>query len=60
MQLADFDVTAVLGQGSFGKVYLAHLERDPSRHFAIKAIRKDRLISTNQIESTFMEFQILT
>ena len=55
MQLGDYDITAVLGQGTFGKVYLAELEGD-ARQFAIKAIRKNKLIEKNAIDSTLQEF----
>ena len=55
VQLGDYDITAVLGQGTFGKVYLAELEGD-ARQFAIKAIRKNKLIEKNAIDSTLQEF----
>ena len=41
--LQDFEIKLQIGQGSFGKVYLAELQ-NTSQKFAIKVIRKDKLI----------------
>ncbi len=41
--LEDFDIQMQLGQGTFGRVYLAILPQTGSK-YAIKAIRKDVLI----------------
>ena len=48
-----------LGEGSFGKVYLAQL-RETGQFYAIKAIRKSLMIDSNftkmaQLESEIME-----
>ena len=48
ISLGDFDLEAVLGEGTFGRVYLAHLP-SKNKRFAIKAIRKDKLIDYDQI-----------
>ena len=48
----------VLGRGAFGKVFLAKLQDDDTM-YAIKAIRKDVLIETDQIKSTLLEKEIL-
>ena len=58
-ELKDFLVTYIVGQGSFGKVYFAELEDESNQKFAIKAIRKDRLVEKRAINSTFIELQIL-
>ena len=47
-----------LGQGTFGRVYLAVLP-STGQKFAIKAIRKDVLIEYDQIQSTALEKDIL-
>lgn len=47
-----------LGQGTFGRVYLAELPTT-GKKFAIKAIRKDVLIEYDQIQSTALEKDIL-
>lgn len=47
-----------LGQGTFGRVYLAILPQT-GKKFAIKAIRKDVLIEYDQIQSTALEKDIL-
>ena len=60
VELGDFDITAILGEGSFGRVYFAELERNGQKHyFAIKAIRKDKLINENSIQSALLEQRIL-
>lgn len=48
--LSDFLVTYIIGQGAFGRVYLAELEdmKDITK-YAIKSIRKDRLVEKNAI-----------
>jgi serine/threonine protein kinase len=41
--LADFNLLCVIGKGSFGKVYLAHLKNDQQKMpklYAIKAMKK--------------------
>lgn len=57
-KLNDFLITYILGQGAFGRVYLAELPDVPEK-YAIKSIRKDKLVDTHAIESTFLEYQIL-
>jgi len=43
--LEDFEKKALLGKGTFGKVFLAQLRGDTTgKQFAIKAIRKDVLL----------------
>jgi serine/threonine protein kinase len=61
INLDDFEIMSVLGKGTFGKVYLTKLkgDQDKSKLYAIKAIRKDVLIETDQVESTKLERDIL-
>lgn len=49
---------AVLGVGAFGKVYLTELQMN-MQLYAIKTIRKDVLIETDQVESVQLERDIL-
>ena len=58
LTLESFKIITVLGKGTFGKVYLTELNEDGSL-YAIKAIRKDVLIETEQVESTKLERDIL-
>ena len=58
VNLEDFDIKMQLGQGTFGRVYLAVLPQT-SKKYAIKAIRKDVLIEYDQIASTILEKDIL-
>lgn len=54
----DFEFLRVLGKGTFGKVYLA-VNRSTRKIYAVKTIRKDVLIETDQVESTKLEKEIL-
>lgn len=56
--LDDFKILKVLGKGTFGKVYLARFKEN-NNLYAIKAIWKDVLIETQQIEATKLERDIL-
>lgn len=47
-KLEDFKLKMLLGRGTFGKVFLAELEKE-KKMYAIKAIRKDVLIEFNQV-----------
>ena len=42
LSLEDFTVLKVLGQGTFGKVYLATAS---DRQYAIKILRKDKILT---------------
>ena len=44
--LGDFMLKAVLGRGTFGKVYLGQLKFN-NKFYAIKSIRKDILLDTH-------------
>jgi hypothetical protein len=58
LNLEDFKILSVLGKGTFGKVYLTELSEE-KKLYAIKAIRKDVLIETEQVESTKLERDIM-
>lgn len=58
VSLEDFKILKVLGRGTFGKVYLVEF-KCTKEIFAMKALKKDKLIDQNQIENTFIEKKIL-
>lgn len=58
VKLEDFKLVMVLGRGTFGKVYLAELGLN-KQLYAIKSIRKDILIDTDQVANTKLEKDIL-
>jgi len=58
LSLESFKILTVLGKGTFGKVYLTELLEN-KKLYAIKAIRKDVLLETEQIENTKLERDIL-
>ena len=57
-KLSEFKVTHLIGQGAYGKVYLGWLP-DKEEAYAIKSIRKDRLVKKQAIPLAFMECEIL-
>jgi len=58
LELRDFVIIKLLDQGGFGKVFLVRNELDGT-YYAMKRIRKDKLIETRQIESTMNEKRVL-
>jgi serum/glucocorticoid-regulated kinase 2 len=58
MSYSDFKLIALLGRGTFGKVFLAECTKD-KKQYAIKVIRKDVLIEYNQVKNTQLEKDIL-
>mmetsp|Transcript_669 Transcript_669/g.1044 ORF Transcript_669/g.1044 Transcript_669/m.1044 type:complete len:109 (-) Transcript_669:3042-3368(-) len=59
-RLEDFQKKALLGKGTFGKVFLAEMRGDNSgNQWAIKAIRKDVLLDYKQVQNTKLEKDIL-
>jgi hypothetical protein len=57
----DFDFLAVVGKGSFGKVFLVRKRSggDAGAVYALKSLRKEVLLRRNQIEHTKTERAIL-
>jgi len=58
VNLNDFVLLKVVGKGGYGKVYQAR-KKETGEIFAIKALRKDFLIRTNNVEYTKTEKDIL-
>ena len=56
--LQDFEILAIIGKGSFGKIYAAR-EKKSDRLCAIKSISKELLLDKDCIESTMLEKDIL-
>ncbi|KAJ6801917.1 serine/threonine-protein kinase AtPK2/AtPK19-like [Iris pallida] len=57
--LKDFDVLKVVGQGAFGKVFQV-MKKDTSEIYAMKVMRKDRIMEKNHAEYMKAERDILT
>jgi len=56
--LDDFKILKVIGQGSFGKVYL--VEHNTTQNiYAMKSIRKDVVIDSEQLENLRLEKHIM-
>jgi serum/glucocorticoid-regulated kinase 2 len=58
VMLEDFKIIKVLGKGSFGRVYLVE-DIHSAKTYAMKELRKDILIDTDQIQNTKIEKEIL-
>nr|XP_036863901.1 serine/threonine-protein kinase N3 isoform X2 [Manis javanica] len=57
-RLQDFRCLAVLGRGHFGKVLLAQF-KGTGKYYAIKALKKQEVLSRDEIESLYCEKRIL-
>ncbi|XP_065852537.1 serine/threonine-protein kinase AtPK2/AtPK19-like [Euphorbia lathyris] len=57
--IEDFEVLKVVGQGAFGKVYQVR-KKDTSEIYAMKVMRKDRIVERNHVEYMKAERDILT
>uniref|UniRef100_A0A2P2KBM8 non-specific serine/threonine protein kinase n=1 Tax=Rhizophora mucronata TaxID=61149 RepID=A0A2P2KBM8_RHIMU len=55
----DFEVLKVVGQGGFGKVYQVR-KKGTSEIYAMKVMRKDRIVEKNHVEYMKSERDILT
>lgn len=58
MKIEDFRLIKLIGKGTFGKVYLVQ-DQKTGKQYAMKSIRKDRIIKHNSIESIQAEKLIL-
>ncbi|KAJ9544664.1 hypothetical protein OSB04_024371 [Centaurea solstitialis] len=57
--IEDFEVMRVVGRGAFGKVYQVR-KRDTSDIYAMKVVRKDKILEKNHAEYMKAERDILT
>ena len=57
-KLSDFKILQLIGNGTFGKVYLV-LDTRTEQLFAMKSIRKDIVIKTQAIECLSAEKMVL-
>jgi hypothetical protein len=56
--LDDFQIKKVIGQGSFGKVFMVQ-HKTTNKTYAMKSIRKDVVIDSEQLENLRLEKQIM-
>ena len=55
-KIGDYNLIKIIGTGTFGKVFLATLNDKP---FAVKILRKRKIIELNQIEHIKSEKDLL-
>ena len=57
---SSFEVSEVLGQGTFGKVFKVHLKTDESKSpLAMKVLSKQFLVKNNHLKYAISEANIL-
>lgn len=57
--LADFNIKKLIGRGSYGKVFLIERHSNPNEVYAMKCIKKTKIIEEDLMESTSLENEIL-
>ena len=58
VELNDFKMISELGKGAFGRVFLVELP-STGKQYAMKGIRKDKLIDSHLIANTRLEMDIM-
>lgn len=58
VSLNDFKILSVIGQGSFGKVFLVQ-KKNSDKVYAMKTLRKDVIMDYNKVQSTWLEKEVL-
>nr|XP_045598842.1 cGMP-dependent protein kinase, isozyme 1-like [Procambarus clarkii] len=59
IRLDDLDVVATLGVGGFGRVELVQYAHDKTMTFALKCLKKQHIVETQQQEHIFSEKRIM-
>ena len=57
--LDKFNLITTIGKGTFGKIVLASLKQNPNNLFALKIIKKQYLVETNNVSHILNERRIL-
>ncbi|RQM25714.1 hypothetical protein B5M09_004306 [Aphanomyces astaci] len=62
ISMKDFELVKVVGQGGFGKVFLAQKVTEPRKgeSFAMKVLKKQHVLSSGLVNTTMAERRILT
>ncbi|KAI7900986.1 kinase-like domain-containing protein [Cokeromyces recurvatus] len=58
IHIQSFDLLRVIGRGSFGKVYAVR-KKDTNRIYAMKVLKKSRIISRSEVTHTMAEKTVL-
>lgn len=59
IRLDDLDVLATLGVGGFGRVELVQYVHDKNLSFALKCLKKQHIVETQQQEHIYSEKRIM-
>lgn len=59
IELDDLDIIGTLGVGGFGRVELVQYTKDPTLTFALKCLKKQHIVETQQQEHIYSERDIM-
>ena len=59
LNLKKIEVITTLGVGGFGRVELVRIKGDKKRVFALKCLKKNHIVKTNQQEHVYNEKRIM-
>jgi hypothetical protein len=58
LTLEDFNVLEYVDEGSFGKVLMVNVKKNPNAYYAMKCLRKDEVLKHDELESVMLEREI--
>jgi len=58
LTLEDFNVLEFVDEGSFGKVLMVNVKKNPNAYYAMKCLRKDHVLQHDDLESVMLERDI--
>jgi len=58
LTLEDFNVLEFVDEGSFGKVLMVNVKKNPNAYYAMKCLRKDHVLQHDELESVMLERDI--
>ena len=59
LSLKDFEISRTLGTGSFGRVHLVKYRGDTEEYYAMKVMKKSKIVELKQVDHTINERNIL-
>lgn len=59
LSMENFRIISVIGRGVYGKVMLVEDAKNPSKKYAIKSIRKSKLVESDKVHTVLTERNVL-